>query len=115
MTIIMVAIGLAISVAVYRRYIPIMGIPCKKMLEDDVLVVDIRDYNSPSVEWKGHAVHLPVAYLHRHYGELLNRKVHILAADQIEKNIGIRLLRKKGVNVVSYTLSECDCIKENAA
>ena len=101
------ALSLLISVIVmlYKRAVPVSGVPCKnKIQESGTAVVDLRDYNDSSDHPVAGAINIPVAYLNRSHTDIPGNKVHVIAGGTIEKNIGIRILRKKGYQVVSYTL-----------
>lgn len=92
----------------YTRYFPISGVPLlhfKDIEWDKVVVVDLRDYNVSYKHPVNGAINIPVAYLKRHYHEIPNKVVHVVVSSSIEKNIGIRFLRKKGFRVSGYTIS----------
>ena len=101
------ALLLLISVVVmlYKRAVPVSGVPCKnKIQESGAVVVDLRDYNDSSDNPVAGGINIPVAYLNRSHTDIPGKKVHVVAGGTMEKNIGIRILRKKGYRVVSYTL-----------
>lgn len=109
MTYIFVAISLGIAFMLYKRYAPV-SVPCvKEQDKQPMVVVDLRDYNVADKMPTRNAIHIPIAYIQRHYHEIPSKEVHVIAQSQIEKNIGVRLLRKKGINVTSYTMSNCSC------
>ncbi|WP_069203047.1 sulfurtransferase [Bacillus testis] len=115
MTYIFIFIGLAILFLLYSRYMPVAGVRCKSlkaiMQEPAKVVVDLRDYNVSSRSPLNGTINIPVAYIKRHYHDIPNKQVHVVATDRIEKNMGIRLLRKEGIQVVSYSLEGCPCGK----
>ncbi|WP_042352379.1 sulfurtransferase [Bacillus massiliigorillae] len=111
MTYILIAVFLIILIMMYKRFAPVQGVPCSKVKQElPVVIVDLRDYNiSDKRPLSSNAINIPVAYLNRHYHEIPSKNVHVIAQNQIEKNMGIRLLRKNGINVMSYTMSNCTC------
>jgi len=96
-----------ISYFIFKRNIQIMRIPQvnKKDIELSVLnVVDIRDYN---VSYKSPilgAINIPVSYINRHYTDISKSDLIVVASNRLEKNVGVRLLRQKGFNIVGYIL-----------
>lgn len=49
-------------------------------------------------------MNIPIAYLNRFCHELPNCDLIVLASNTLEKNIGVRLLSKKGFRVSGYTI-----------
>lgn len=100
-----------LGAALYRRYYPVKHIPCFPVEEipDDLLLVDLRDYNESNGSIFSQALHVPVAYLKRHARDIPPKPLHIIVQDDIEKNVGIRLLRRYGYEVKSYSITACDC------
>ncbi|WP_019243853.1 MULTISPECIES: hypothetical protein [Bacillus] len=113
MTYIIVFFLLVFFVSLYKRYVPVIGVPCKHINNDQIeqskVIVDLRDYNDSDKTHLEEAIRIPVAYLQRYHHEIPSKNVHIIVNDRIEKNMGIRLLRKKGISVDSYTMSNCSC------
>lgn len=98
--IILVVLGLA-------RYVPVKGIPMVNMTNLDpnkVTILDVRDFNESYKSAVAGAINIPVAYLNRSLNELPGNEVHLLVANSLEKNISVRLLRKKGYRVSGFTL-----------
>ena len=111
MTYIFTIIGLGIAYMLYKRYAPV-SVPCVKEQDQEkqsMVVVDLRDYNMADKKPSRNAIHIPIAYIDRHYQEIPSKEVHVIAQNQVEKNMGVRLLRKRGFNVMSYTMSNCSC------
>jgi rhodanese-related sulfurtransferase len=101
-----------LSVAIYRRYYPINGIPCihdSDRDETDVVVLDIRDYNEAGEFPVANSLHIPYAYLKRLFSTIPNKPIHVVAQDEVEKNLGIRFLLRHGFHVKSYSLACCPC------
>ncbi|MDQ0270442.1 hypothetical protein [Cytobacillus purgationiresistens] len=91
---------IAVIIAVYLnlRNRPIKGVEAADSFDQhpaDVKILDVRDYNqsyqSPILD----SINIPVAYLNRYYH----------ASSQIEENMSIRFLRKKGFSVIGYPLT----------
>ncbi|TKC19522.1 hypothetical protein [Robertmurraya kyonggiensis] len=99
------------------RYLPVFGVHCIHLFdidEKDLTVVDVRDYNRAYKDSFHSTINIPVAYLNRYFHEIPGKKVHVVAANPLEKNISIRFLRKKGYHVKSYTLTDAKCDKKLA-
>lgn len=114
MVISVAVIFLIISVYFYNRYVPVLGVPCVKNLEltSPAKIVDVRDYNYVE-EPLPVAVNIPVAYLQRNYQQFKGDKVIVLASSHLEKNISVRYLKKKGIEVIGYRVigNNCKCPK----
>lgn len=97
----------------YRRYVPVCGVPCREFLAEhsacNDILLDIRDYNTASKNPISGSLSMPAAYLLRYMGEIPGKQVHIVASDRLEKNWAIRVLRKKGYHVTGYSLAGCGC------
>jgi hypothetical protein len=50
------------------------------------------------------AINIPIAYLTRYCYEIPNGDLIVLASNSLEKNVGVRLLRKNGFCVSGYTI-----------
>ncbi|WP_167577665.1 sulfurtransferase [Ammoniphilus sp. YIM 78166] len=90
---------------VYPRYVPVLGVECmdgEKKTPGDVEVIDLRDYNQADQPTLQGNIHLPYAYLKRHYGQIKKKKVVVVVADQLSLNLSVRFLRRKGFRVVGY-------------
>ncbi|MGP3562437.1 rhodanese [Geobacillus sp. BK01] len=100
-----------LSAALYRRYYPVRRIACLPIEEvpDGLLLLDLRDYNESNGSILDQALHIPVAYLKRHARHIPRKPLHIIARDDVEKNVGIRLLHRYGYEVNSYSIASCDC------
>ena len=74
------------------------------MEEVQEVIVDIRDYNiADKNPFKG-SINIPIAYIERYHGEIPRDQVHLIVHNELERNIGVRMLRKKGINVKSYSV-----------
>jgi rhodanese-related sulfurtransferase len=99
-------------VALYRRYYPVSGVPCIDITDErikNLVVLDIRDYNETTEPPIANSLHIPYAYLKRHFSNIPSKSIHIIANDEIEKNLGIRFLRRHGFEVQSYSIIQCPC------
>ncbi|CDQ40442.1 MULTISPECIES: hypothetical protein [Virgibacillus] len=94
----------------YRRYIPVFGIQKINLhpLSNSVsyTIVDTRDYQISSQDKIDDACCLPIPYLHRHYNDLPNCNLIIVAKDHVDKNLSSRILRKKGKHIIGYHLKK---------
>lgn len=106
-------LALAGSNSFYKRYVTAKGVEhgCADELKgnSDILLLDVRAYNISYKDPIEGAFELPIAYFIRSYEEIPDRPIHIVASDEMEKNMAVRLLRKKGKNIISYSLTEEDC------
>jgi hypothetical protein len=102
-----------LGTSLYKRYYPVKGYPCidqERVLKDkNVTILDIRDYNETELVSGIHIINIPYAYLKRHYKEIPNDKIHVVAENKLELNLGIRLLKEKGIKIGSYMLKNCPC------
>ncbi|WP_066191837.1 MULTISPECIES: rhodanese-like domain-containing protein [Gracilibacillus] len=104
-----------VSYLAYIRYVPVKGVPClekERVQRNQQTMVDIRDYHEAANDRVEEAMSIPLAYLGRYYKEIPTSTVHIIAANQLEKNLAIRLLKGKGLYVKGYTLTNCGCQKK---
>ncbi|WP_200801605.1 hypothetical protein [Bacillus sinesaloumensis] len=93
----------------YKRYFPVVGIRCEDALKVnlmDIEVIDVRDYNISYKDVIEKSINIPVAYLDRYCYEIPDKKVHIVASSRLDKNVAIRILRRKGFQVTGYTVSD---------
>ncbi|KGP74323.1 hypothetical protein [Pontibacillus yanchengensis] len=108
-------IGIGITALVLfflmRRYFPVAGVNKINVRDveathEDVIMVDTRAYQTSAIEANQEAFCIPLPYLNRHYRDIPNKDVVLISTDQVEKNLATRLLRKKGYNIVGYTIPE---------
>lgn len=97
----------------YFRYLPVRDVKCvdHHKLNQQQIKVDLRDYNDSAREMIDQAIALPVAYIKRFHHELPDGPIYVIASSTVEKNIGIRLLKRHGCQVVGYALvyNKCCC------
>ncbi len=96
-----------IAINFYRRYFPVFGIHCFNLKDNDlgkIKIIDLRDYNESDKNPINGALNMPIAYLKRNFKEIPKRELHLIVSSPLEKNIGIRFLRKKGFCVVGYSI-----------
>ncbi len=82
MVISIVLVLMIISIYLYNRYVPVLGVPCvKDMNQMDVhtKIIDVRDYNYVQ-DAVPDAISIPVAYLQRNHKQFNGGKVIILAS-----------------------------------
>ena len=95
------------AIFLYRRYLPVYGVRrthLKDLDLDKITVIDLRDYNVSYKNSIQGALNIPIAYLKRNSQEIPKRELHVIVSSLLEKNIGVRYLRKKGFAVVGYTM-----------
>lgn len=103
-------IGLPVSMAVYsvyKRHIPVSGVKQAQLNEIDgnsYALLDVRAYNVSNKEIVSDAFNLPISYFTRGYKEIPQKPIHLIAENQVEKNLATRLLQQKGFKVASYSL-----------
>jgi hypothetical protein len=88
-----------VTIIIFKRYFPILGLKCMIRGEFDiknVKVIDVRDYNDSYKEPIPGAINIPIAYLNRFYPEIPNVDLYIVASDKIEKNMGGSNITEKG-------------------
>jgi rhodanese-related sulfurtransferase len=92
---------------IYKRYFPVLGISAihfDPVALDNSIIIDLRDYSQSHKEPIKDAINIPIAYLNRNIQEIPRSDLYIVASSPLEKNVGIRLLRKKGFHVVGYSI-----------
>ena len=105
MLFIVITISIVLFVLFLRRYFPVKNVPYENKVEEvQEIIIDIRDYNIfDKNPFKG-SINIPVAYIERYHKEIPREKVHLIVHDELEKNIGVRMLREKGIHVISYSV-----------
>lgn len=102
-------------IPLFKRYYPVKNIPCYSLeqfsLQKETVLLDVRDYNeSCHCEIPG-AVNLPIPYINRHIQEIPHNQIHLVASNPLEKNVGVRILQKRGFKIVGFSMPECHCEK----
>ncbi|NYE07550.1 hypothetical protein F4694_004361 [Bacillus niacini] len=90
----------------YRGYFSVFGVHCINLNDlnlDKIKVIELRNYNESYKNPIKGALIIPIAYLKRNFIEIPKRELHLIVSSPLEKNIGVRCLRKKGFCVVGYT------------
>lgn len=110
LTFILFVLLLGLLLSMYKRYIPVSGVPrlamANEFKQEHVTYLDVRDYNiADQYPVKG-VFQLPYAYLKRHYGEINNKAIVVVASDQLLLNLSVRFLRRKGFDIVGCYLTE---------
>lgn len=112
-----IAIGLFVLLltSINKRYFPVKNVPCiekKDSLQDQHhVILDIRNYNEATSDLHLGSLHIPYAYLRRFYKEIPHGKIHVIASDRLELNLGLRFLKGKRIRVTSYEIKGCPCKK----
>ncbi|WAA13332.1 rhodanese-like domain-containing protein [Fervidibacillus halotolerans] len=109
----LIILGILFIEQFYKRYVPIQGIDFREIdtidRREDIVLLDIRDYQEAAKDEIPGSINIPFAYLKRFYREIPNKKIHLIASNCMEKNIGVRYLKKYGFSVQSYTVKEQKC------
>ncbi|WLR42646.1 hypothetical protein LC087_18525 [Bacillus carboniphilus] len=111
MTLVGLSISLVMGYSIMIRYVPIRGL--RKIEEQDLkgnrlTVVDLRDYQNSSHDAVDGAINIPLSYLERQKMLIPKENIMVIVSTSIEKNLGVRQLRKKGYNVVGYLNNKKD-------
>ena len=111
-----VLLVMILSIPIYNRYFPVKSIPCIKTgyKNQNTTILDIRDYHLSSKDHADEILKIPYSYLRRYNKKISNHKIHIIASDRVELNLGLRFLLRKGFDVSSYEIMDCPCKKEGA-
>jgi rhodanese-related sulfurtransferase len=72
--------------------------------ENNVVYVDLRDYQDSAKNPVQGAINIPCGYLKRYRKEIPDTPIVIIASSEVEKNFGARMLKKYGFNVKGYTI-----------
>ncbi|MBU9714193.1 hypothetical protein [Evansella tamaricis] len=105
----------ALSIVVFQRYFPVRGVKMvnPQTINNDVTVLDIRDYNEAYKNENKGIVNIPLPYLNRFYSEINGEKILVLSSDSVGKNLSVRFLRKKGFKIEGYYImhdKKCDTL-----
>ncbi|MDP4084114.1 MAG: hypothetical protein Q8934_05800 [Bacillota bacterium] len=103
---VIVIISTFMGLFAYKRYIPVFGISAvlENKLENDSVLLDLRDYQTSYNKPIKGSINIPFAYLKRYYKEIPNKKILILASDTIEKNLAIRFLLRRGFSISGFMI-----------
>ena len=111
-----VLLTMILSIQIYKRYFPVKSVPCIKdgCKNSNATILDIRDYHISSKNHADEILKIPFSYLRRYNNEISNHKIHLIASDRVELNLGLRFLLRKGFDVSSYEIMDNPCKKEGA-
>ncbi|WLR42642.1 hypothetical protein LC087_18505 [Bacillus carboniphilus] len=87
--------------SLYMRYFPIWGLHQIKRdgwEKHRCTVVDLRDYHVSNQSLVEGAINIPISYFQRQSEFIPKGKVFIVVSTVLEKNLGVRQLRKKGIH-----------------
>ncbi|WP_187118794.1 rhodanese-like domain-containing protein [Bacillus marasmi] len=91
----------------YNRYFPVYGVRYINVEALDLYnmnVIDVRDFDESYRNAVVGAINIPIAYLNRNIKEIPKEDLFVVASNSLEKNVGIRLLRKKGFRVIGFSI-----------
>ncbi|WP_226582769.1 rhodanese-like domain-containing protein [Halobacillus litoralis] len=102
----------------FYRSFPVPHVKCMDLTNGEVqqhmAVVDTRDYQLSCQDGYDRAYCLPLSYLKRYVYEIPDQPIVLICSDSTERNLAARFLRRKGYEVVGYTLTEgseeCPCV-----
>jgi len=89
----------------FQRYVPVIQAPYIENVhqaDNEHAVIDLRDYIASSHSPMKGAYEIPLAYLKRNIEKIPNQKVIVIASDSVEKNIGVRVLKRRGFEVIGF-------------
>jgi len=107
MIILSICVSISIIHFLFFRYYPIYGLHDIDKAEIEInsqFVIDVRDYNEAYKDLVDPGINIPIAYLKRYYSEIPNKDLVVVASNCMERNVGVRILRKKGFKVIGYTI-----------
>lgn len=90
------------------RYVPVKGL--KEISVQEVgpmkpyLIVDVRQFQTAHHSPVQGSLNMPLAYLTRHFRDITQREVVIIASDKVEVNMSVKFLKRKGYIVHGYHL-----------
>lgn len=111
MILLLLVLSLLIAIIIYKRYVPVKGVPCIEgaFMDKNTITLDIRDYNEAGNDLTQDSLQIPYAYLRRFNNEIPNGNIHVIASDRLELNMGLRFLIRKGFTVISYEIADFPC------
>ena len=99
--------SIVLLVMLYKRYIPVQGVkyyPFEELDLSKLKILDVRDYNESYKNPIAGSLNIPLGYLKRNSNEIPHGDLHLVVSSLLEKNVGARVLRQKGFQVVGYSL-----------
>jgi rhodanese-related sulfurtransferase len=96
-----------ILIFAYKRYAPVKGVsPVQSInsINEDAILLDLRDYQTTYKEPIPSSINIPYAYLKRYNKEIPNKPLVIVASDTLEKNLAIRFLIKRRFKILGYVI-----------
>lgn len=105
--------------SIYKRYMPVYGIPQidfgKIYGDTDVSLLDVRDNQAAHRSPVEGAVNIPYAYLRRNHGEIEKKEIYLMASEMMDINLSARFLKKKGFHINGYhIITSSEQLKKNA-
>jgi len=95
----------------FKSFFPIAA-KCIKLdhveLNEETIIVDLRDYHLAAKAPIEGAFVLPFAYLKRYHNQFKGKKLYIVSPDTVIRNLSIRFLKGKGYLVLGYCILDCN-------
>lgn len=98
-------IVLLLLTLIFNRYVPVRNLRAVNGDEHEAIFVDLRDYQDSAKNPINGAINIPCGYLKRYIKEIPNEQIILIASNEIEKNVGARLLKKYGYDIKGYTIT----------
>jgi rhodanese-related sulfurtransferase len=98
---------LFLTLTLYKRYVPVHGVRSLNLTDLDsnqITIIDIRDFNVSYKNPIDGAINIPTAYLKRNANSIQMKELYLVASNTLEKNVGIRILKRKGFRVAGYAI-----------
>lgn len=94
----LIAVSLLLGRVLYRRYFPVLGIPCVRAghAKTSTLVIDIRDYNIDADHQSD--MRIPHAYLKRFIQEIPKQQLHVVANDRLETQFRSKISNEQRIS-----------------
>ncbi len=100
----------AVGFWVYQMIMPVKQVKQRRSSVENLdigeALLDVRGFIDANHNQVDGAINIPLAYLKRHHRELKDKKIHVIGANRREINSAIRLLKRKNVHVLGYSLAK---------
>ncbi|WP_096438346.1 hypothetical protein [Alteribacter populi] len=101
-------ISIIIIRILYYRYVPLFGVECVKLddirNQESMVILDLRDFQTAHQSPIQDAVNIPMAHVNRHYVEVGEKSVCLVASSMVDIHLIGRFLKKKRINVGGFAL-----------
>ncbi|OLO28590.1 hypothetical protein BTR23_17375 [Alkalihalophilus pseudofirmus] len=98
--------------SLYKRYVPVFGlsyIELENILDEETVLLDIRDYLQAYKKPIPGAFNIPLAYIKRNYRELNGKTICIIGSNMLDITLGTRFLKRKDIKVIGYYIVDKKC------